>query len=312
MFFEYLKFRFFNRQFRKTKPQNIFLKREKSEIREMFEKQKNKKILFLQNQVGRGGAKWLMDILNTISSVVAYGERNAKKESYYRYCRSHNINDYNVEFLDLIKSEIISDWNAADVSYISSPYFSHGLDYLYENLLPKKLIILVPSTKRLMTSFKNKGWYKQDLDIDLNKFNNLPKEFLGKENHFYGRMINLGVDNMKFNSLSQIGKISLFMSKTLEIIYKQIKNFDKSKILIFRLDEADQNYNYCKNFIKKLDLNLFIDEKKFLKFKKRTSGLYENKEIRLSDKEQNEYNFYTEEYKFYEKKILEEFDSKHI
>ena len=64
--------------------------------------------------------------------------------------------------------------------------------------------------------------------------------------------------------------------------------------------------------IKKLDLNLFIDEKKFLKFKKRTSGLYENKEIILSHNEQNEYNLYTEKYIFYEKKILEEFDSKHI
>ena len=110
MFFERLKFKFFNRKYRKTKPKNFFFYKKKNEIREIFEKQKKNKILFLQSQVGRGGAKWLMDILNTTSSVVAFGERNAKEESYYRYCRSHNINDYNVEFLDLIKSEIISDW----------------------------------------------------------------------------------------------------------------------------------------------------------------------------------------------------------
>ena len=311
MLFEKLRFNFFNRQFKMSKPKNIYKEKENTFISKLFNEQKEKKILFLQTQIGRGGAKWLIDILNTINSITAFGERNAKEESFYRYCRSHNIYDFDEKFLNLIKSEIVSDWKTSNVSLISSPYFSHGIDYLYEELSPKKIIILLPSAKRLMASFKNKGWYKKNLKIDIRKYQNLPKDFIKQENHFYGRMINFGDYNLEFNTLTQVGKISLFISTTLKKIYHQVKNFDKKKILIFRLDEADQNYNYCKNFISKLDLDLQITEEEFLKLKKRTSGSYENKEIFLNKFENEDCRYYLELYSTYENKFINEFDSKH-
>jgi hypothetical protein len=311
MFFEKLKFNFFNRQFKMSKPKNIYKEKVNTFISKLFNEKKKKNFLILQTQIGRGGAKWLIDILNTINSVTAFGERNAKEESFYRYCRSHNIYNFDEKFLNLIKSEIVSDWKTSNVSLISSPYFSHGIDYLYEELSPKKIIILLPSAKRLMASFKNKGWYKKNLKIDIGKYQNLPNDFAKQENHFYGRMINFGDDNLKFNTLTQAGKISLFISTTLQKIYHQVKNFDKKKILIFRLDEADQNYNYCKNFIRKLDLELQITEKEFLKLKKRTSGLYENKEIFLNKFENEDCRHYLELYNTYENKFINEFDSKH-
>ena len=123
MNFGKLKFYFFNRQFRKTKPINFFYKTQKNEIRKIYEEKKKNKILFIQSQIGRGGGKWLMDILNTVKSVTAYGEINTHQEAYYRYCCSHNNKNYDVDFLDLVKSEIISDWEKTDVSYISGPYF---------------------------------------------------------------------------------------------------------------------------------------------------------------------------------------------
>ena len=100
--------------------------------------------------------------------------------------------------------------------------------------------------------------------MNINNFCDLPKEFNGNENHFYGRMINLDIENEEFRAISQIGKIAIFMSQTLKKIYQQISQFENNKVLIFRLDEADQNYSYCKNFIKKLDLDLLISKKKFL------------------------------------------------
>ena len=39
---------------------------------------------------------------------------------------------------------------------------------------------------------------------------------------------------------------------------------DKNKILIFRINEADQNYEYFKKFVSKLGLELNINKKKFL------------------------------------------------
>ena len=304
-----LKFKYFNRQFRKTKPKNIYFGYDKNEIKKIYDLKKSSKILFLQTQVGRGGAKWVMDILNSIDNVTAFGERNPKQESYFRYCNSHNVKIYNEQFLNLLKSEIISDWENGDISYVSSPYFSHGIKYLYENLKPKKLIILVPSAEKLMNSFKNKGWYKDGIKSDINQFFNTINKF---DSHFYGRIINLSVSKEKFNSLSQIGKISLFISTTLERIYNEISTIDKNKILIFRINEADQNYEYFKKFASKLGLELNIDKKKFLTFKKRTAANHENLNIFLSEVEKIECKKYLSNYNFYEKKFLQEFDSRHI
>ena len=98
-------------------------------------------------------------------------------------------------------------------------------------------------------------------------------------------MINLDISKENFNSLSQIGRITLFMSKCIEVIYRQLDRIDKKNILIFRLDDADQNYKYCKNFIHKLGLNLDLNEQEFLKYKKRTASYHENRKPFLSDKE---------------------------
>ena len=308
-YFSRLKFKFFNRNFRKTKPVNIYLNSDSKKIQDIYNSKKNNKTLFLQTQVGRGGAKWIMDILNSIENVNAYGERNPIQESYFRYCNSHKIKDFNEDFLNLLKSEIISDWEHGEISYISSPYFSHGIEYLTQKLQPEKLIILVPSAERLMNSFYNKGWYKEKISIELNQFSK-KKENLG--NHFYGRLINLDISKENFNSLSQLGRITLFMSKCIEVIYHQLNRIDKIDILIFRLDDADQNYKYCKNFIQKLGLNLDLNEQEFLKYKKRTASYHENRKPFLSDKEKKEIKKFVDQYQFIENRILDKFDSKHF
>jgi len=301
---------FFDLFRKKTKPKNVFLNYRKSEIRNIFKKLHGKKTLFLQTQIGRGGGKWLIDILNTINSVSAYGERNPNPEAFFRYSRSHGLKNYDNQLLDLVKSEIISDWQNHQTSYVSSPYFSHGIDFLDKKLNPKKIVILLTSAKRLLTSLKNKGWYNKSSKIDISKFYSKPLNIKYK-NHFYGRMLNLGIENSKFNSLSQVGKIAFFMSKTLEKIYHQLLNIDRDKILIFRLDEADQNYDYCKNFISKLGLKLIINKKNFLKLKKRSSAYYENKSLNLSPKEINELKVNLKKFKYYEKKIISQFESNH-
>ncbi len=308
-YFSRLKFKFFNRKFRKTKPSNIYLNSDSKKIQEIYNLRKSNKTLFLQTQVGRGGAKWIMDILNSIEKVKAYGERNPHQESYFRYCNSHKIEDFNEDFLNLLKSEIISDWEREDISYVSSPYFSHGIEYLAKKLQPQKLVILVPGAERIMNSFYNKGWYKENISTELNQFSK-KKEKLG--NHFYGRLINLGISKENFNKLSQIGRITLFMSKCIEVIYDQLDRIDKTDILIFRLDDADQNYKYCKNFIQKLGLNLTLNEQEFLKYKKRTASYHENRELLLSDEEKKEIKQFVDQYQFIENKILDKFDSKHF
>ena len=285
------------RNYKKSKPKNIYKKISLKRIEKLFLKNKKEKNLILATQVGRSGGKWLCDILNTINRVSAYGERNAKVESIFRYKKSFNLKDYDNEILKIIKTEILSDWKNNDLSYISSPYFSHGIATLNKKLNPKKIVILIASPIRVLTSLKNKGWYEIQNKQNTMKPHSIKIKTSKLTNHYFGRMINFGKYNKNFNSFSQIEKIALFMSLTLKKIYKEISKIDKNKIEIFYLDQADQNYNYCKKFIKKLGYKLSISKKEFLGLKKRTANQIENKKISIpkikSDNLKNFINQYT-------------------
>ena len=79
-----------------------------------------------------------------------------------------------------------------------------------------------------------------------------------------------------------------------------------------RILHLDQNHEYFKKFVSKLGLELNINKKKFLSFKKRTAANHENLNIFLSEEEKIECKKYLSNYNFYEKKFLQEFDSRHI
>ena len=93
-------------------------------MNEIFERNfVNQKKLILSTQVGRGGGKWLVDILNHCENVRAFGERNRSEESIYRYNCSHLRKKPSKKLIKLIKSEILTDWEIKDVSYISVHIF---------------------------------------------------------------------------------------------------------------------------------------------------------------------------------------------
>tara|TARA_B100000989_G_C19520210_1_gene463783 strand:- start:339 stop:1235 length:897 start_codon:yes stop_codon:yes gene_type:complete len=293
------------RKYKKSKPKNIYKKKTSKLINKLILKKKRKKKLILATQVGRGGGKWLCDILNTIENISAYGERNSIDESIFRYKRSHSIKSHDNKILKLIKTEALSDWERNDLSYISSPYFSHGISFLDFKLKPQKIVIIVASPLRVLTSLKNKGWYNFTEKIRLDKpLKKIPKKFKSKGNHFYGRMLNFDKYNKDFYNLTQIGKIILFMSQTIEKIYNELKKIKKRNIVVFHLDKSDQNYNYCKKFINKLGYDLKISKKQFLQLKKRTSYKFENKKISFNKNEVIEYKKYKKKYLIYLNKIL--------
>ncbi len=71
----------------------------------------------------------------------------------------------------------------------------------------------------------------------------------------------------------------------------------KKKIKIFDLQKADQNYSYCKNFLKNIGIKLSINKKNFLLLKYNTSRNHENEEIFIDaseinwiEKKEKEYN----------------------
>ena len=69
------------------------------------------------------------------------------------------------------------------------------------------------------------------------------------------------------------------MNHTIQKIFEEITNIDKRKIAIFNLNEADQNYEYCKNFLHKLDIQLDFGKKDFLNLKKGQQVLLKIKKL---------------------------------
>lgn len=282
----YLKYLFNFWLFKKKQKKNKFAKKKMNFIEKKYKQLKKDKKLIIATQVGRGGGKWLADIINSTKGAYAYGERNRIKESYFRYLRSFKDKSFDKSMIKIIKSEAINDWEENKVSYISSPYFSHGLDFLDKKLEPDKIVVLVPTFRHLIKSFKNKNWYKKK-NFYFNKRSKIPKEFKNCPNHFYGRYIKFNLSKKKLNRLTQIQKISLFASETLEKIFRECKEIEKNKINIFNLEKADQNYDYCKKFLKKIGIDLSINKRKFLSLKYNTSRKHENKKIYINASEIN-------------------------
>ena len=283
---EYLKYLYNFWLFKKKQKKNIFSKKKSKFIEKKYNKLKKKRKLILATQVGRGGGKWLADMINSTKGAYAYGERNRVKESYFRYLRSFKDKSFDKSMLKIIKSEAINDWEENYTSYISSPYFSHGLDFLNKELKPDIIVVLVPEFKHLIKSFKNKNWYNGK-NFYYDKQKKIPKEFQNNPNHFYGRYLNFNLNRKIIDKLTQLQKISLFVCETLEKIFQECKKIDKKKIKIFDLQKADQNYSYCKNFLKNIGIELSINKKKFLLLKYNTSRNHENEEIFIEASEIN-------------------------
>ena len=303
-FIKKLFFSYHNYKFRKNRNKNTFLKFDKIEIKSFYDKKIRQNKIILATQVGRGGGKWLVDIINNCNDISAFGERNRLEESLFRYNCSHNKFDKAKNILHIIKSEALSDWRFKSNSYISSPYFSHGIRFLEKNLNPEKIVIILRDFDSLLYSLLNKGWYNESIDLNLNKtFTKPPIKFLSNPSHFFGRYINFHSENKLFQNSSRSIKVAIFMHQTLKKIYEDILKIKKNKIIIFELNKADQNYKYCKSFLKKLNVSLIIDKNRFLRLKKRTSISYENEKVLIEKKDLKKISEIRNKYNYYLKKI---------
>ena len=303
-FLKRLFFNFHNYRFRKNRNKNIYRKLNKKKVKNYYDLDISKKKIILATQVGRGGGKWLADIINHCDDASAFGERHRFEESVFRHNCSYNNNKRLNDILHIIKSEALSDWKFSNVSYISSPYFSHGIKFLEKNLRTNKFVIIIRDFNGLLYSLLNKGWYKENIEINLNKPSRKPpKIFLRKQNHFFGRYINLNEDNKIFLKSSRPVKVAIFMHQTLKKIYEDLLNIKKNKIVVFDLNKADQNYEYCKKFLKKLNINLSIEKENFLRLKKRTAISLENEMVSIDKKDLIEINKIKVKYNYYLKKI---------
>jgi len=265
------------------------------EINETFSNsdRKIKKIILCINS-GRSGTRWLNDIFREHYKVDGGVERNVEAEAFWRYV---NFNKLPIDLsgvIEVTKREILLDWLESDISITVSPYFSHNFLGLIEELKIDKIIWGITNPRFTITSFYNKGWYKENLTY--NQFDKVVGyQFNDSWSHFLGRVMPSGDEFKRWDSLTRVGKVSWFVNMIHCEIYKQIQQLPKEMIYVFKLADADQNYDMYKTMVNYFNLTPIMSEKKFLGLKKLTAKASENKVKKWTEEEEKEFLEETED-----------------
>lgn len=251
---------------------------------------KDGKKLILGTFVARSGTRWLCDIFSSHNNVTGSVERYAEAESFFRYVTYYSLPIDLSGVNALLKQGIINDWKKNDLSLVFSPYFSHGIHQLDKSLKPKEFIFAITEPKFVVQSLYNKGFFKEDYFYnDKDRVIGFQPHVGTKNSHFFGRVIPSGIDYEYWSNLSRIGKISWWGNTIISDIYTQILKIDKSRIFIFDLAAADQNYRYYNNLAKQFNLLPRMKEHDFLLLKSKTVKKSDNDPHIWSPKEYEEF-----------------------
>lgn len=210
---------------------------------------------------GRSGQRWLSRLINEQRDWVGTCERFGEYEFYYRWCCYNNVNaSFIKDFEKYLYMSIVEDCLRSGNSFVASPCFNFGLNQIFANTNPDKIIWQIRDPIQVIESFVTKNWYrlrkssnthKYDFDVSLksNFSQLLPKN---KEEYEW------------FVKLTRVGKIGWFWSIQNREIMKMV-NIHKEKVLLAELSELNTNSNAYNNILKELS----ISEKKsnnYLKF----------------------------------------------
>ncbi len=232
-----------------------------------YDNLKRIKRLILCVTVGRSGSRWLADIFGKHNKVVSSVERLSDMEAFYRYVKWYKLNVDLTGVISALQDSIVQDWKSHDTSVIVSPYLSHDLKYLCDELGPDSIIWCVNDPKFTITSFYNKGWYKE-YDRISPEFK-IPGLHPGKSiNHAIGRVIPNESQYKEWLSMTRVGKISWFYNAVNMEISESLKNIPIESKYTFKLEESDQYYDFYISLAKTFSLTPILSESEFLKIKK--------------------------------------------
>lgn len=246
------------------------------------------KKLFLGVSLGRSGMRWCSHIFSMHKNAIGLCERHSIIESFYRYIKWNKLEIDVQGIINIIKDSVVQDWKKYDISFVNSPYLSHDLLYLYKVLKPEYIVWFVNDPKFTVISFYNKGWYEEEIvrSNDSLVYGVQPKLFW---NQIFGRIVPRDKEYQKWKYLTKIGKISwLYNAVNLEI-YNNISQIPKEKVFIFKLEDADQNYEHYLGYARKFGLKEILSKKKFLSIKKLSVKKSDNIQQEWSEKENFEF-----------------------
>jgi hypothetical protein len=258
---------------------------------------RNVKRLILAFHAGRSGMKWMCRIFAAHDNAYGFGERNRLAESFYRYVAWNRLPIDTSGNVEIMKREAVRDWQRVDISVLDSPYFAHDIPRLYAELNPDWLIWGINDPVFTVTSFLNKGWYSEDYtrqDRDL--VNGFFPAMEGEWSHLFGRIVPVGEFYDTWLRLTQVGKIAWFVNEINAGIEKGLRSLPPEKLWVFRLEAADQNYQFYLGMAEKFGLRPLLPEAKFLALKQRATKPGENVKRQWTARETDEFRKYAADY----------------
>ena len=200
---------------------------------------------------GRSGQNWFSKIFNSHSNWVGTCERFAEYEAFYRYVCYYNLPVYKEGFINLIELSSKRDMAKYKNSFISSPYFSFGVEELTNKLKPNYIFFNIRNPIQSVESLYKKGWYSNFENIK--KIKSPLIDISDSQYRSFSRVVPNNEFLEEWLTLSRIGKITWFWSTANKAIYDNFNNIKNVKKFFVKLEDINQNYNFyeklSKNFM---------------------------------------------------------------
>ena len=252
-----------------------------------FTRTKNNK-LFLSFGSGRCGMNWFSKLFNSHKNWIGSAERFADYEAFYRFITYYKLPISKVGFFDLLKLSYKRDMALFQNSFISSPYWSVGVNEVTNKLKPDCIFFNIRNPINTIESFYGKGWYlHSNENKDINSPNIEISESLYRS---FSRIIPNDDYHNEWKSLTRIGKIAWYWCTINKFIYSDFKNINNIKKYNIKLEDVDQNYEFYEKISEKFDLKTKMKKNKFLDVINKAPNKSGNLKYFYKDWNQNEKN----------------------
>ena len=282
---------------------NYYLYKDSKTLEENYKFLKSKgKKLVIGVTCGRSGSRWVGDIFSSHENATGSCERNPFEESFYRYVKWNNLQIDLSGVIEIIKCDIISDWNSSEISYITSPFLSHDLPYLFNNLLPDSVIWCVNEPMFTVNSFYNKGWYKNELVCENPELiPSIQTENKKSMHRSFARITPIKKNFPEWRKLSRVGKISWIYNRLNMNIYKDLNKMKNIDLFVMKLELSDDNYEFYLSLKDKYGLFPKLSRKEFFSIKfitkdRKKDILDSNVENHWNEKDKKEFIEMTSEF----------------
>lgn len=226
------------------------------------------KQLILSFAAGRSGQRWTNKIFTSHQNCNGACERFPDFEAYYRFVTWNKLPIDLSGFYDLLEKASDYDWQNADISIHSSPYFAFGIEELTKKLKPDYLFFHLRKPEDVINSNYLKGWYAGDfLHLEKDKVLGIQPLNLTYLHRNLGRIYPKDDFWDEWTQLTQIGKISWYYTTLNTYLYEKFKKLTNTKQWFFKLSDIDQNYDYYRFLAQKFELSPLLSKKEYLLLK---------------------------------------------